>query len=102
MPTRIGDLALIYGLNWGLDRLGFGWPGHQQIAEEAKAKFVRRKRKLNMIVRVVPQGTLSPNVRNPYARNSPSDRRSAMLKTVTRGLANIIRSGRDRNGPAQP
>ena len=45
-----------------------------------------RKRKLNMAVRVVPPGTLSPNPLNPYRNESPAERRRRMLDALARGL----------------
>jgi hypothetical protein len=58
-----------------------------------------RKRKLRMAVRIVPPGTLQPNLRNVHAKETAQQRREVMLRTVVRGLA---AADRKRAGPLLP
>lgn len=50
-----------------------------------------RKRKLNMVVRVVPPGTLRPNPRNEFARLTPQERREGLLRSLAKALADAER-----------
>jgi hypothetical protein len=57
-----------------------------------------RKRKLRMTVRVVPQGTLRPNPRNEFAKETPEARLQGILTALARGLANLDEDGRTSSG----
>lgn len=50
-----------------------------------------KKRTLRVSVKVVPPGTLQPNPKNPFARESPQVRRSGMIRTLIQGLARTRR-----------
>lgn len=49
-----------------------------------------RKKKLKINVRLVPPGGLRANPQHPYAQESPSQRREAMLRTIARGVAGLL------------
>jgi hypothetical protein len=51
---------------------------------------VGRKRKLKMIVRVVPAGTLEPNPGNPHFREKPDERQKAITRLLAQALAKIV------------
>jgi len=55
------------------------------------AATMNRKRTLRMKVRVVAPGTLKSNSHNPFAKENAEERREGMLRTLTCGLAQIIR-----------
>lgn len=46
-----------------------------------------RKRKLKMVVKVVPAGALRPNPRNAHTRETSEERHEGMLRCIVRGLA---------------
>ena len=48
-----------------------------------------KKRTLQMSVKVVPPGTLPLNPNNPFAKESPTARRSGMIRTLIQSLARI-------------
>jgi len=52
---------------------------------------MNRKRTLHMKVRVVAPGTLKPNPHNPFAKETAEERHAGLLRTLTHGLARIIR-----------
>jgi len=50
-----------------------------------------RKRRLRVVVRIVPPGTLRPNPLNPFRKETPDERREGMLRSVGAGLLRVLR-----------
>jgi len=48
---------------------------------------MRRKRKLEVTVRIVPQGALKPNDKNPHFTKSPQQRRDEIVQAIGEALA---------------
>jgi hypothetical protein len=48
-----------------------------------------KKRQLNMMVRIVPSGTLPPNPNNPHVNKSPEQRQAEIIKILAKGLSRI-------------